>query len=190
MAGKAIPILDDAEIFTGAADAVGDCQYVLATTARARAGNTKVLSAREAMAQVRAREARGERCAILFGPERTGLENEEISLADAVLSIPVSEEYASLNLAQAVVVVLYEWFSEHGLPPDMQASEPPAPREELFGLFDQLEAALDRTNFWRVPEKKEIMWRHLRATLTRTGMTSHEVATWRGLFRALIGGRA
>jgi tRNA/rRNA methyltransferase len=184
-AGKALDILDDAKVFATAAEAVADCQFVLATTARERAVNMPAFTARAAMETLRARQAAGERCAILFGPERTGLENEEVALADAVVTIPVAPEYTSLNLAQAVVVMGYEYFTSDQSRESRVEEEAPAAREELLGMFGQLEAALDDVNFWRVPEKKEGMWLNLRATLTRTRFTSQEIATWRGIFRAL-----
>jgi tRNA/rRNA methyltransferase len=186
MAGRALDILDDAQLFATPQEAVADCEFVLATTARARAGTTPVLDPRAAMEKLRRRQAAGQRCAILFGPERTGLENEEVTLADAVVTIPVSADYPSLNLAQAVVVLMYEWFAgREVIEPPPETSGQPAPRQALFGLFAQLEQALDEVNFWRVPEKKEIMWRHLRATLMRAELTSAEIATWRGIIRAL-----
>lgn len=187
MAGKAIPILDDAEVFSAAKEAVADCQYVLATTARTRAVPMPAMDARAAIAELRARAATGARCAIMFGPERTGLENEDVALADAVVTIPVAGEYPSLNLAQAVVVIAYEYFLSDQSRESRVEAEEVAPRAELLGMFDQLEAALDAVNFWRVPEKKEGMWLNLRATLMRTGFNSQEIATWRGIFRALRG---
>lgn len=230
-AGKAIDIIDDAAVFETPAEAVADCQFVLATTSRARAVNMPVMEARAAMLELRERIARGEKCAVLFGAERTGLENEEVAMADAVVTIPVSGEYPSLNLGQAVVVLAYEWLMAHTSPlgevenllgfsgechgagepsPEMAkghfdlsqgrgkfvrnaAMQPPviipATREQLHGLFGQLEAALDETDFWRVPEKKDGMWRNIRAVLMRAGMSGHEVATWRGIVRALREGR-
>jgi tRNA/rRNA methyltransferase len=187
MAGRALDIVDDAKLFATAPEAVADCQFVLATTARERAMNLPVLDVREAAAELEARAARGERCAVLFGPERTGLENEEVTLANAVVTIPVAPEYPSLNLAQAVVVVAYEWMMaqaelSRAIP---QQEEAPATREQLNGLFGHLETALDTVNFWRIPAKKEIMWRNIRAGLTRAGLTAQEVATWRGIVKAL-----
>ena len=193
-AGKALPILDDAKTFASAGTAVADCNFVLATTARARAVNMPVFEVREAMQEVRARMARGEKCAVLFGPERTGLENEEVAIADAVVTIPVAPEYTSLNLGQAVVVVAHEWFSSalHAGPAFVRNAQmsPVTPvaatKKELHGLFGQLEAGLDDVNFWRVPEKKDGLWRILRATLTRAALSGQEVALWRGVLRALI----
>lgn len=195
-AGKALDIIDDAKNFDELSQAVADCQFVLATTSRARAVNMPVLEARAAMLDVRERIGRGEKCAILFGAERTGLENEEVALADAVVTIPVAAEYPSLNLGQAVVVLAYEWLCAGGENPLFTrnaamapATQPPATREELQGFFGQLEAALDDVDFWRVPEKKDGMWRNIRAVLMRAGMSGQEVATWRGLIRALREGR-
>jgi tRNA/rRNA methyltransferase len=193
-AGKAINLIDDAMVHETAEAAVADCQFVLATTSRARAVNMPVLEVRDAMREVRARIARGEKCALLFGAERTGLENEEVALADAVLTIPVAPEYPSLNLGQAVVVVGHEWFSAAGEGENplftrnaLQVTPPPEPatREELHGFFGQLEEALDAVDFWRVPAKKEGMWRNIRAGLMRAGLSANEVATWRGIVRSL-----
>jgi len=186
VAGKAIPILDDAVVFNTAREAVEDCHYILATSSRERAVNMPAMDLRAAMVELHQRAAQGQRCAVMFGPERTGLENDDIALADAVVSIPVAPEYPSLNLGQAVVCTLYEWFiSKPSSPPSAPAAELLAPRAELFGMFDQFETALDDVNFWRVPEKKEGMWRNIRAVLTRAGMNAQEVATWRGILRAL-----
>ena len=186
-AGRALDIIDDATLHATARDAVADCQFVLATTARERAMNLPVMDVRAAAAELAHRTARGEKCAVLFGPERTGLENEEVTLANAVVTIPVSAEYASLNLGQAVVVVAYEWMmAKLAAASSVDAvQEPLAARGELQGLFGQLEAALDDVNFWRVPQKKELMWRNIRAGLTRAELTTQEVATWRGVVRAL-----
>lgn len=185
-AGKALDLLDDATLFATAAEAVADCQYVLATTSRERAVNMPSYTTREAVAELRARAFAGEKVAVMFGPERTGLENEEVALADGVLSIPVAGEYPSLNLAQAVVVVAAEWFAHHAAP-RAATLEPAAPRAELQGFLDQFEAALDEVNFWRVPEKKDGMWRNIRAGLMRAQLSTPEVATWRGIIRALRG---
>jgi tRNA/rRNA methyltransferase len=205
MAGKALYILDDATLHSDVAAAVAPCQFVLATTSRERAMNLPVLTPREAMAEVVARTRQGQQVGVLFGPERTGLENEELALANAVVTIPVSESYPSLNLAQAVAVLAYEFSCQQDtLSLRAQRSNPalegmdcrvaiaprndemPAPKSELEGLFGQLEAALDAVDFWRVPEKKEAMWRNIRAGLNRAELSSQEVATWRGIIRALL----
>lgn len=184
MAGRAIDVLDAITVHETLAEAVADCQFVLATTARERAVNMRAYDTAQAVVQLRARAQRGEKVAVLFGPERTGLENEDIAHAHGVLHIPTAPEYSSLNVAQAVVVVLAQWFAS-GEAPALPEGEPPAPQAELQGMFGQLEQALDATNFWRIPAKKEIMWRNIRAGLMRADLSSQEVATWRGLIRAL-----
>jgi tRNA/rRNA methyltransferase len=198
-AGKALNIIDDASTHESVADALADCSFVLATTARERAMSLPVMDVRAAMAELHKHAAHGEKCAVMFGPERTGLENEDMALADAVVTIPVAPEYASLNIGQAVVVCAYEWFSHVYAGTDnpvfarsvvqpnaLQAMAEVAPREQLLGLLGQLEAALDEANFWRVPEKKDIMWRNIRTTLVRAGLSEQEVATWRGVVKALV----
>ncbi len=184
MAGRALNIIDDAQLFDTTSAALAECSFVLATTSRERAMNLPVLEPRAAMAEMRARMARGEKCAILFGPERTGLENEEVILADAVVTIPVAPEYPSLNLAQAVVILGYEWLLSTAQQTE-NTVEPAAEKQMLEGLFGHLEQALDSVNFWRIPEKKEVMWRNIRAGLTRAGLTHQEIATWRGIVKAL-----
>jgi tRNA/rRNA methyltransferase len=168
---------------------VADCHFVLATSSRARALNLPVQQPRAAMPEICTRLQQGQKVAILFGPERTGLENEELILADTALAIAVSEFYPSLNLAQAVAVLAYEFKTQidSGQPPTPPATDEPAAKGELEGMFGQLETALDGTNFWRVADKKPGMWRNIRAGLTRAQLSSHEVATWRGIIRALIG---
>ena len=186
MAGKALYILDDATLHSDVAAAVAPCQFVLATTSRERAMNLPVLSPREAMAEAVARIKQGQQVGVLFGPERTGLENEELALANAVVTVPVSQTYPSLNLAQAVAVLAYEWGVQSAEGIASAPMDVPAPKSELEGLFGQLEAALDAVDFWRVPEKKEAMWRNIRAGLNRAELSSQEVATWRGILRALL----
>jgi tRNA/rRNA methyltransferase len=187
-AGKALTIIDDARVHDDVPAALADCSFVLATTARERAMSLPVMEVRAAMAELHMRAARGEKCAVMFGPERTGLENEDMALADAVVTIPVAPEYASLNVGQAVVVCAYEWFqavARHQSPVASDATFEVASREHLAGLLGQLEASLDDVNFWRVPEKKDIMWRNIRTTLVRAGMSEQEIATWRGVVKAL-----
>ncbi len=188
MAGRALDLLDDAHVFETVADAVADCQFVLAATARDRAVNMPSMHTREAVTQLRQRTFAGEKVAVMFGPERTGLENDEVALADGVLFIPVAGEYTSLNLSQAVVVVAAEWFAANAQPKE-STLEAVAVREELQGLVGQLEAELEAVNFWRVPEKKEGMMRNIRAVLIRAQLSSQEVATWRGIIKSLSGPR-
>ncbi|MFZ4540993.1 MAG: RNA methyltransferase [Rickettsiales bacterium] len=190
-AGKALNVIDDAAVHETTFAALSDCQFVLATTARERAMSLPVMDVRTAMQALRTRASRGEQCAVMFGPERTGLENEDMALADAVVTIPVAPEYTSLNIGQAVVVCAYEWFMSGiagaALKPSPLAGEgfQVATRAQLEGLLGQIEAGLDDENFWRVPEKKDVMWRNIRGTLVRAGLSEQEIATWRGMIKAL-----
>ena len=188
-AGKALGIIDDATVHETVGAALADCQFVLATTARARAMNLPVIEMREAMEQLQQRGTRGEKCAVMFGPERTGLENEDMALVNAVVTIPVAPEYTSLNIGQAVVVCAYEWWMAGAAERErVEHTElVTATRAQLDGLLGQLEAALDAENFWRVPEKKDVMWRNIRGTLVRAGLTEQEIATWRGMVKSLAG---
>lgn len=183
MAGRAIDVIDDAKVFATVEAAIADAQYVLAVTARDRVLNLPNFTTQQAVTEIKARSGT---VALLFGPERTGLENDEVALADGILTILTAPEYGSLNLAQAVVVVLAEWFARGAEAPERQA-EDVASREQLNGLVGHLEAELEAVNFWRVPEKKDGMMRNIRAVLTRANMSAQEVATWRGIVKSLAG---
>jgi tRNA/rRNA methyltransferase len=184
-------VLDNAKLFATAAEAIADLNMVFATTARERGQMKRVLTPAEAMPDMAPRIAEGQRIGILFGRERTGLENDEISLADAILTFPVNPAFASLNLAQAVLLVGYEWHKHHTgdhVPFENQRSEPPAMREGLVSLFDYLEDELDSAGFFP-PNKRPIMARNLRDMLHRLAMTEQELRTLRGAFTALAQGR-
>ena len=189
-ASGASPILDAATLFDTAREAIADLNFVLATTARERGQMKRVLAPQEALQDVRARIAGGERAGILFGRERTGLENDEVSLADAVITFPVDPAFKSLNLAQAVLLVGYEWARacERALPFAGGGRAPQAPREMLVSFFDYLEAELDAVGFYP-PDKRPVMTRNLRDMLHRMALTEQDVRTLRGALRALIEAR-
>ncbi len=158
---------------------------MLATTARERGQQKRVFPPDDAMAEIVARD--GRRTGILFGRERVGLNNEEISLADAIVTFPVSPDFPSLNLAQAVLLVGYEWRRASGrtaLPFSGAMLSPPATREAVIALFGSLEAALDEAGFYP-PEKRAIIARNMRDMLHRMTMTEQDVRTLRGALRAL-----
>ncbi len=151
----------------------------------------RVFTPAEAMPSVAGRIHAGERVGILFGRERTGLENDEVSLADAILTFPVNPAFASLNLAQAVLLVGYDWFkaAEGGAAPfDSSDRSPPAPREMVVSLFAYVEEELDKAGFFP-PEKRDIMARNFRDILHRLEMTEQDARTLRGAFSALAQGR-
>lgn len=184
--------LDRIETFDSVRDAIADLGFVYATTARAREVLKPVVGLRVAAENVRRLADAGTRSGILFGPERTGLNNEDVSLADEILTYPVDPGFASINLAQAVLLFGYEWrlarvSGEADALPIADPRPPPAPREDLVRLFDHLESALEAANFFRPPEKRPHMTEALRSMLQRAGFSEQEVRTLRGVVTALEG---
>ncbi len=189
MASGAGAVIDGAQIFETLDAALADCAYVVATTARRRELALPVMAPAEAAAALHARVARNERCAVLFGGERSGLSTDDVARADAILSIPVNPAFASINLAQAVLVVAYEW-SRASDTVEMPAGDPladeqPASRQDVAYLYEHLEAALDRAGYFFPPEMRDTMTRNLRVALTRAGFTENEVRSLRGVVKAL-----
>jgi tRNA/rRNA methyltransferase len=180
-------VVDGARVFATLAEATGDLSFVFATTARPRDMSTIVVGPREAAVAARRRQAG--KVGFLFGREKSGLTNEEISLADAILTLPVDPEFSSLNIAQAVLLVAYEWrlsgleSEREGLP--FSSAIEPAPREQLIGMFEHLERALDEVGFFRPPERRPHLTVAIRAMFQRAGMTEQEVRTLRGMIAAL-----
>lgn len=190
-ASGAVHVLQAAALHEDARSAVADLNLVFATTARNRGQMKRVMTPAEAMPAALAALSSGQRVGFMFGRERTGLENDEISLCDAIVTFPVDPAFASLNLAQAVLLMSYEWFklATGGAAPfgDEQVS-PPARREMMVAMFDYLEDELDRAGFFP-PDKREIMARNLRDMLLRRELTEQECRTLRGAFAALAEGR-
>ena len=185
-------ILDEAHLFDSVAAAIGDCSYVLATTARAHDQAKPVIAPDAAARAIAQRIAAGERVGVLFGRERYGLENAEVSLADCIVTLPVNPAFASLNLAQAVVVIAYEWFklaSGGALPFAMPQKSQAAPREQLMAFFAMLERELDRVEFLRPPEKCETMLINLRNIFHRMEPTQQDIQTLHGAILAIAEGR-
>ncbi|MBE7248623.1 MAG: RNA methyltransferase, partial [Actinomycetospora chiangmaiensis] len=184
---NATHVLDGAAIFPTVAEAVADLHYVLATTARERGQMKRVFGPDEGMAEAAGRLAAGERVGVLFGRERVGLSNDEVSLADAIVTFPVDPQHASLNLAQSVLLVGYEWRRAAGqaaLPFAGAMRSGPAPREALISLFESLEADLDAAGYYP-PPKRDGMIRNMRDMFHRMAMTEQDVRTFRGALRAL-----
>ncbi|GJE39828.1 RNA methyltransferase [Methylobacterium persicinum] len=188
-ASGATHVLDAAVVFSSVEEALADLHYVLATTARERGQMKRVFSPDDAMAELTSRA--GQRCGVMFGRERVGLTNDEVSLADAIVTFPVSPDFPSLNLAQAVLLVGYEWRRSSGravLPFTGEMLSPPATREALVALFANLEAALDAAGFYP-PEKRGGIVRNMRDRLHRMEMTEQDVRTFQGALRALTRSR-
>ena len=181
-------VLDEARVFDSVAEAVADLQHVVATTARTRELVQRIVTARHAASEIRDWIAAGERVGILFGPERTGLENDDIVHADTALSIPLNPQFSSLNVAQAVLLVSYEWIASADETPVERMSEHatrPADKDELQNLFAHLERALDQSGFLRHQAMRPAMVNNLRALLQRAAMTEQEVRSFHGVIKFL-----
>jgi tRNA/rRNA methyltransferase len=192
-------IIDRAAVHASLADALTDVNYVYATTARPRGMTKEVITPEQAGHDMRMRIGRGERLALLFGRERWGLSNDEISLADVIVTAPVNPAFASLNIAQAVLLMGYEWY-RIGAPslgqqtPELAALEGPglqtpdtrpATKEELYGFFDHLETELDKAGFFKTADKKPGMVRNIRNMFARAQLTEQEVRSLRGMVASL-----
>jgi tRNA/rRNA methyltransferase len=192
MASGADRVLDAAVVFDSLSAAVADCSFVLATTARAHDQAKPVLGADSAAAAMVPRVAAGETVALLFGRERTGLENHDVALADGILTLPVNPAFASLNLAQAVAVVGYEWFkcvSAGELPFSTPERSPPAAKQQIDAFFADLERELKKAEFFRPEEKRATMSINLRNIFTRMQPSQQDIRTLHGVVTALVFGR-
>jgi tRNA/rRNA methyltransferase len=189
MAAGAVDIVDGARVYGDLRAALADLQLVYATTARGRGVAKPVLTPSEAGVRMRAAADRSEKTGLLFGNERAGLDNDEISLADAVITVPTAV-FASLNLSQAVLLTAYEWFVAGNDTPALSIDHGPiarkATREEMFQLFDHLENELLHSGFLYPPDKEPPMVRNIRAMLNRADLTDQEVRTLRGMIVALV----
>ena len=182
-ASGADQVLANTMVYESVAAATADCAHVYATTVRKRGVIKPVLTPEAAAAEMR--EASG-RSAVLFGPERTGLESDDVAIARTIITVPINPQFGSLNLAQAVMVVAYEWSKGQALaqPPKVD-DEPPAPQNELDGLIGQLDAMLDHAGFYFPPDKVPTVKRTIRAIMTKPGWNAHEVRTLRGVLTAI-----
>lgn len=188
MSAGASFVIDQTRVFSSTADAIADHNYVAATTARPREALLPVLSPAEIALEMKARIARGEKCAVLFGGERAGLSNEDVTRADAIVSIPVNPAFASLNLAQAALVVAYEWAkadARKGLGAD-EAVAVPAPKADFERFFDHLVGELDAAGYFFPEEKRANMLRNLKVAFQRAGLTESETRSLRGVIKALV----
>ena len=189
MASGAGRLLDHAGLFGDVAGAVGDCHYVMATTARARGLTKPVLSPERAMQESVRRVAAGERVAMLFGPERAGLENEDVARANALVSVPVNPEFPSLNLAQCVLLCAYEWrratWDVTAERVDM-AGPDWAERHEVERLADHYEARLEAAGFFFPEHKAARMRLNLRNLWSRMPLTGSDVRMLHGIMRQMV----
>ena len=185
-------ILDEALLFDTVEEAIADCNFLFAATARQHDQAKPVIGADEAARLAAPRAAVGETVAFMFGRERNGLENDEVGLADAILTLPVNPAFASLNLSHAVAVVAYEWskVSAGGkLPFSMPEKSAPASKQQLLAFFSDLERELERVEFFRPPEKHTTMVVNLRNIITRMRPTQQDIHTLHGVILAIAEGR-
>ncbi len=186
-ASGADQVLRDAVVYETVAEAVADCAHVYATTVRKRGITKPVVTPEAAATAIRAEPGRS---AILFGPERSGLETDDVALARTILTVPINPDFGSLNLAQAVILVAYEWSKgEHLASPPVVDLGEAAPHEELEGMIGQLDDMLEAARFYYPPERAATSRRTLRTLLTKPGWTSQEIRTLRGVLSALDGAK-
>ena len=177
-------VLERAQLFDSAQQAVADCSQVFASTVRRRDLIMPVIRPEEMADRIAGSE---QRSAILFGAERSGLETDEVALADAIVTVPINPEFGSLNLAQAVILLAYEWSRRSNLAvPTEKPLEPAAPHGELEGLIVQLNDELDRKGYFHPPSRTQATKNTLRTIFTKTGWSSREVKAVRGIIRALV----
>jgi tRNA/rRNA methyltransferase len=192
MASGADRVLEAAQLYDSLPEAIADCSLVLATTARGHDQAKPVIGADRAAAAIAPRVAAGETVALLFGRERTGLENHEVALADTIVTLPVNPAFASLNLAQAVAVIAYEWFkhvSGGELPFAQPAKSPPAAKQQLDAFMADLDRELEKVEFFRPEEKRATMRINLRNIFTRMAPSQQDVRTLHGVITAIAQGR-
>ncbi len=188
MASGAGRVLDHAGLFPDVAAAVADCDFVFATTARGRELVKEIVTPERAMAMARAFVAQGKKVGLLFGPERAGLENDDIVHANAIVTIPVNPDFFSLNLAQAVLLVAYEWGRQGAeVPPSVMqfAGKDLASRADVHSLGDHYEDRLGAAGFFFPADKAPAMKANLRNMWGRLGLTRAEVQTFHGMLRQI-----
>jgi len=182
-ASGADEVLESAKVYNTTAEAIADCNLVYASTVRRRDLVMPVVGPDEMASEMRALAGRS---AILFGPERSGLETEDVALATRIVTVPINPEFGSLNLAQAVILLAYEWSRGAELAlPTIKESEPPATMAELDGLIGQLEAALQDADYFYPPERTQATKATIRTILTKPLWSSREIQALRGVVRAL-----
>jgi tRNA/rRNA methyltransferase len=192
MASGAGRLLDHAGLFDDLGAAVADCDYVFATTARPRGLTRPVMTPERAMEHARALIGQGRRVAVMFGPERAGLENEDIVRANAIVSVPVNPDFPSLNLAQCVLLTAYEWQRQStDVAPEVLelAGADLAGAADIDALFNHFLSKLTAVNFFFPPDKAPNMKLNLRNMLTRLPLTRADVQTLHGILRQMDRGR-
>lgn len=196
----AVKVIEQAAVFDECEEALKPYHRVYATTARPREMTKVVMTPEQAAQDMHERAGRGEKIAIMFGRERWGLNNDEVALADVIITAPVDPDFASLNIAQSVLLVGYEWYKPVAGSLGMGTGELPAisgpglrvrgedglaSKEELFGFFGHLESELDEAGFFKSPNMRPVMVRNLRNLFTRIEVSVQEIRTLRGMISSL-----
>ena len=182
-ASGADEVLNSARVYATATEAIADCALVYASTVRRRDLVLPVVEPAEMAKEIAARPGRS---AILFGAERSGLETEDVALANAIVTVPINPAFGSLNLAQAVILLAYEWSRTQVLAqPTAKEGEPPASHGELEGLIGQLDEALQEKGYFHPPERTQATRNTLRTIFTKPRWSSREIRALRGVIRAL-----
>jgi tRNA/rRNA methyltransferase len=182
-------ILDGVRVFDTVAEALAGLTLVIATTARDREMAKEVLTPTESARRLRAHAGAGQATGLLFGSERAGLVNEDVVLADAVLTVPTDQRFSSMNIAQAALLTFYEWFRSADETPDSALDlgrYDLAAKEELIGFFGQIEHELDEAGFLFPPSKRPAMVRSMRNIWHRAQLSQQDVRTLRGIITALV----
>ena len=184
MAASAEWIIHNAKVFSDFKSSMEDIQFAYATTARSRDMEKRVTTPMNAMEEIK-EKYQNARVALVFGPERSGLENEEVTWCDTLITIPTAPENASLNIAQSAVILGYEWYRQQDVDIVAQVFAEYATRAEWQGFFGQLESYLDQVDYFRVAQKKPVMWQNLQNMFLRASLSGQEVRTLRGMLRSL-----
>jgi tRNA/rRNA methyltransferase len=181
-------VLAKARVFDTVAEAVADCPFVYATTVRKRGLIMPVINPEQAAREIRSQAGAS---AILFGAERSGLETDEVAIAQKIVTVPINPEFGSLNLAQAVILIAYEWSKHQNLavPTEGEPAEPRATQEQLEGLIGQLDQALDQAGYYFPPDRTPATRKTMRTILTKAGWSNREVQALRGMIRSLTNPR-
>jgi tRNA/rRNA methyltransferase len=181
-------VLEQAIVFNTVAEAIADCSLVYASTVRRRDLIMPVVGPRDMASEI---QSSGTSSAIMFGPERSGLESDDVALATKIVTVPINPEFGSLNLAQAVILLAYEWSRNLELSqPTAKEVEPPAPMSELNGLIAQFESALDDASYFFPPERTAATRATIRTIFTKPQWSSREINAVRGMIRALSDNRS
>ncbi|WP_169569060.1 RNA methyltransferase [Sneathiella limimaris] len=188
MASRADEVLEKARVFETVQDAIADLQHVYATTARPRDMIKHVVTPKAAATEIRGHKLSGEGVGILFGKESWGLTSEDITYADTIITVPLNPDFSSINLAQAVLLVAYEWYQVADTTPEKRLinDERPATKEEMNFLFERIERELDaRGYFDRMMNRKPVILKNMRNMFHRFGMLETDIKAMQGIIKGL-----